>query len=68
MEFLYNDLYLMIDWSKPYEMLDSELQAITSEKMQSKKFVDKLIRVKKKTIEPKFYFFMSKSKVKTRRI
>ncbi len=46
MEFLYNDLYLMVDWSKPYELLDSELQAITSEKIQGKKFVDKLVRVK----------------------
>lgn len=36
----------MVDWSEPYVLLDSELQAITSEKMQGKKFVDKLIKVK----------------------
>lgn len=57
MEFLYNDLYLMIDWSKQYEMLDSELQAITSEKMQGKKFVDKLIRVKTKDNKAQILFF-----------
>lgn len=57
MEFLYNDLYLMIDWSKQYEMLDSEFQVITSEKMQGKKFVDKLIRVKIKDNKAQILFF-----------
>ena len=36
MEFLYNDLYLMVDWSEPYVLLDSELQTITSEKCREK--------------------------------
>ena len=57
LEFLYNDLYVMIDWSKPYEMLDSELQAITSEKMQGKKFVDKLIRVNTLDKKAQILFF-----------
>lgn len=57
MEFLYNDLYAMIDWSKNYQSLDSELQAITSEKMQGKKFVDKLIRVSTKDNKPQIIFF-----------
>jgi predicted transposase/invertase (TIGR01784 family) len=47
----------MVDWSEPYVLLDSELQAITSEKMQGKKFVDKLIKVKTKDNKVQIIFF-----------
>lgn len=46
MAFFYPELYAQIDWSAGYETLDKELQAITTQSMLGKRFVDKLIKVK----------------------
>ncbi|MGB6976812.1 MAG: hypothetical protein WBE18_05090, partial [Gammaproteobacteria bacterium] len=43
--FFYPKLFEAIDWSKGYENLDKELQAITTQAMIGKRFVDKLMRV-----------------------
>jgi hypothetical protein len=45
MEFFYPKLAKLIDWSAGYEILDKELQMITTESMIGKRFVDKLIKV-----------------------
>jgi hypothetical protein len=45
MAFFYPKFFEMIDWSKGYEMLDKELQAITTVAMIGKRVVDKLARV-----------------------
>jgi hypothetical protein len=44
-EFFFPELYPLIDWSKGYDMLDKELQAIINNKKMGKRFVDKLVRV-----------------------
>ena len=46
MEFFYPKINKKIDWSLGYEILDKELQSITTEAMIGKRFVDKLIKVK----------------------
>lgn len=46
MEFFYPEISKKIDWSVGYEILDKELQSITTEAMIGKRFVDKLIKVK----------------------
>ena len=46
MAFFYPELFSKIDWSAGYETLDKELQAITTQAMLGKRFVDKLIKVK----------------------
>lgn len=38
-------LYSEIDWSRPWDFLDKELQVITQESVDGTRFVDKLIRV-----------------------
>ena len=48
MLFFYPALADAIDWSTPYEVMDKELQAITTDAMVGKQFVDKLIKVKSK--------------------
>ncbi|RDH39805.1 MAG: hypothetical protein CFE62_007115, partial [Candidatus Aquirickettsiella gammari] len=42
MEFFYPDIAKKIDWLADYETLDKELQAITTEAIIGKRFVDKL--------------------------
>lgn len=46
MEFFYTEIAKKIDWVAGYEALDKELQAITTESMMGKRFVDKLFKVK----------------------
>ncbi len=46
MEFFYLEIAEKIDWFAGYEMLDKELQAITTDAMIGKRFVDKLFKVK----------------------
>ncbi len=58
----------MVDWFEPYVLLDSELQAITSEKMQGKKFVDKLIKVKTIDNKVQIIFFMLRCRDVKKRI
>jgi hypothetical protein len=45
MEFFYPDIAKKIDWIAGYEPLDKELQAITTDAMIGKRFVDKLFKV-----------------------
>ncbi|HEY2566630.1 MAG TPA: hypothetical protein VGH95_02820 [Candidatus Aquirickettsiella sp.] len=45
LEFFYPHLYEKIDWTKDYQFLDKELQAITREAAVGKRCVDKLVRV-----------------------
>jgi len=44
-EFCLLDLYRLIDWNKPWESLDKELQAITKGEDSSKRLLDKLFKV-----------------------
>lgn len=46
MAFFYPDLAKKIDWSMGYETLDKELQALATQAMIGKRFVDKLMKVK----------------------
>jgi hypothetical protein len=49
MEFFYPEIAKEINWLAGYETLDTELQAITTDAMVGKTFVDKLVRVKSLT-------------------
>jgi hypothetical protein len=46
MSFFYADIADKIDWQAGYEMMDKELQALTTESMVGKRLVDKLIKVR----------------------
>jgi hypothetical protein len=45
MEFFYPDLAQFIDWTKGYEFMDKELQALTTDGLIGKKYVDKLVKI-----------------------
>ncbi|MBM3238103.1 hypothetical protein FJZ31_17565 [Candidatus Poribacteria bacterium] len=39
------DFYLSVDWSKPIIFLDDELRQISPESEETKRYVDRLVRV-----------------------
>ena len=45
MEFLYPQVSSLIDWKKPVEFLDKELQKITRAAKNSRRYADKLVKV-----------------------
>ena len=45
MEFLYPQVGALIDWQKPVEFLDKELQKITRSAKNSRRYADKLVKV-----------------------
>ena len=45
MEFLYPQVGALIDWQKPVEFLDKELQKITRAAKNSRRYADKLVKV-----------------------
>ncbi len=45
LEFFFPVVYAGIDWSKPYEFLDKELQQIVRDAEQGRRLVDKLVKV-----------------------
>ena len=45
MEFLYPQVGALIDWEKPVEFLDKELQKITRSAKNSRRYADKLVKV-----------------------
>jgi len=45
LEFFFPVAYAGIDWSKPYEFLDKELQQIVRDAEQGRRLVDKLVKV-----------------------
>jgi hypothetical protein len=44
-EFCLPDLYVLVNWNKPWTTLDKELHAITKDGATGKRFVDKLFKV-----------------------
>lgn len=52
MEFFFPVLAKQIDWTKPVEFMDKELQAITAESMIGQRFVDTLVKVYSKEGHP----------------
>ena len=46
MEFFFPEIAKEIDWSKPYEFLDTELQKITGDAEIGKRIADKLVKVR----------------------
>ncbi len=49
MEFFYPQLAENIDWSKGYEWMDKELQALTTDGLIGRRYVDKLVKIHSKT-------------------
>ncbi len=45
MEFFFPNIYVEIDWSKPYEFLDKELEKIVRDSEIGRRLVDKLVKV-----------------------
>ena len=45
MDFLYPQISSLIDWQKPIEFLDKELQKITRKAKNSRRYADKLVKV-----------------------
>lgn len=44
MAFFFPEAHRDIDWTRPFEMLDKELQQITPESEQGSRVVDKLVK------------------------
>ena len=56
MGFYFPEAFTEIDWSKGYEILDQELQAVVRDAELGKRFVDKLIKVSLRNGDEKWIY------------